>query len=57
MNYPNGIKKKATSVESTPTSHKNRGMNLEDELNQTNEYYRSIDKAYIKWIIHQEIKQ
>ncbi len=47
MNYPNGIKKKATSVESTPTSHKNRGMNLEDELNQTNEYYRSIDKAYI----------
>lgn len=47
MNYPNGIKKKATSVESTPTSHKNRGMNLEDELNQTNEYYREIDKAYI----------
>ena len=47
MNYPNGIKKKTISVESTPKSHKNRGMNLEDELNQTNEYYRDMDIAYI----------
>ena len=47
MNYPNGIHKKTISVESTPTSYKNRGMDLEDELNQTNDYYRQIDKAYI----------
>ena len=46
MNYPNGIKKKS-SVISTPISHSNRGMSLENDLNMTNEYYRSIDKAYI----------
>ena len=51
MNYPNGIKKtatsrKATSIDST-LSHKNRGMTLESELNISNEYYREIDKAYI----------
>lgn len=47
MNYPNGLKKKSITTATTPISHKNRGMNLEDELNQTNEYYRDIDKAYI----------
>lgn len=44
MNYPNGIKKK--SIISSLT-HKNRGMTLENDLNDTNEYYREIDKAYI----------
>ena len=44
MNYPNGIKK--TSMVSI-TTHKNRGMTLENELNISNEYYREIDKAYI----------
>lgn len=44
MNYPNGIKKESmVSV----TTHKNRGMTLENELNISNEYYREIDKAYI----------
>ena len=47
MNYPNGLKKKNIITLNTPDGHKNRGMNLEDELNQTNEYYRDIDKAYI----------
>lgn len=47
MNYPNGLKKKTTTLQTTPVTHKNRGMNLEDDLNQSNEYYREIDKAYI----------
>ncbi len=44
MNYPNGIKKKSII---SNISHKNRGMTLENDLNETNEYYREIDKAYI----------
>ena len=28
-------------------SHKNRGMNLENELNESNKYYKDLDKAYI----------
>lgn len=44
MNYPNGIKK--TSMVNI-TTHKNRGMTLENELNISNEYYCEIDKAYI----------
>ena len=48
MNYPNGIKKeKNTSSITKEISYKNRGMTLESELNDSNEYYRSIDKAYI----------
>ena len=47
MNYPNGLKKKTTTMQTAPVTHKNRGMNLEDDLNQSNEYYREIDKAYI----------
>ncbi len=44
MNYPNGIKKMTMA---SITTHKNRGMTLENELNISNEYYREIDKAYI----------
>ena len=44
MNYPNG--KKSFNTKQI-TSHSNRGMSLEKELNQANEYYRLIDKAYI----------
>ena len=51
MNYPNSIKKAATSANHSTNdsnlSHKNRGMTLESELNTTNEYYREIDKAYV----------
>ncbi len=50
MNYPNGIIKQTSHNKITydsNLSHKNRGMTLEYELNQSNEYYREIDKAYI----------
>lgn len=44
MNYPNGIKKNKTT---SYTNYGNRGMNLENDLNITNEYYRNMDKGYI----------
>ena len=44
MNYPGGIK---TTKTKKTTNYSNRGMNLENEINQANEYYRLIDKAYI----------
>ena len=48
MNYPNGLKKgNTTSSEVKKLSHKNRGMTLESDINSSNEYYRSTDKAYI----------
>ena len=48
MNYPNGVKKKDCMNQATKTlSHKNRGMTLEGELNDSNDYYREIEKAYI----------
>lgn len=47
MNYPNGIKKKNNSSFDSKTSHKNRGITLENEINSSNEYYREIEKAYI----------
>jgi len=43
MQYPNGIKKKIVNI----NSHSNRGMNLEADLNDTNEYYRYNDIAII----------
>lgn len=44
MNYPNGLKK-----ENSPhtITYNNRGMILENEINDSNEYYKQIDKAYI----------
>ena len=47
MNYPNGIKKDNNITLSTIKNSKNRGMTLENDLNETNEYYREIDKAII----------
>ena len=48
MNYPNGIKKVINDTDIKKSlSHKNRGMTLEAELNDSNEYYREIDKAII----------
>jgi len=44
MKYPNGIKKQNII---NNISYTNRGMTLENDLNETNEYYRQIDKAYI----------
>ncbi len=47
MNYPNGIKKTSNNVISNKIDYKNRGMNLEDDLNNTNNYYIEKEKAYI----------
>ncbi len=44
MNYPNGLRK---THQASITTHKNRGMTLENELNLSNDFYREIDKAYI----------
>lgn len=43
MKYPNHIEK----TYKNPLSHKNRGMDLEDELNLSNAYYLEKDKALI----------
>lgn len=44
MNYPNGLKKTTTT---NLTTHKNRGMTLEEDLNISNEYYKEKEIAYI----------
>ncbi|MBQ9018911.1 MAG: Holliday junction resolvase RecU [Bacilli bacterium] len=49
MNYPNGLKKsniKDSSIVKT-ISHSNRGMTLESEINDSNQYYREEDIAII----------
>lgn len=43
MHYPNGIKKEFVNFK----THSNRGMNLEADLNDTNEYYRYNDIAIV----------
>ena len=43
MKYPNGIKKDYINIK----SHSNRGMNLENDLNDTNNYYLNNDIAII----------
>ncbi len=47
MNYPNGVKKINTTTINKEVSYKNRGMTLEGELNDSNSYYREIEKAFI----------
>ena len=47
MNYPGGVKHSNINKPSHNISYANRGMNLEEELNITNEYYRDMDKAII----------
>ena len=47
MNYPNGIKKDNSISLSTLKNSKNRGMTLENDLNETNDYYREEDIAII----------
>lgn len=44
MRYPNNINKSYTKLS---VSHSNRGMNLENAINQSNEYYLQKDKALI----------
>ena len=43
MNYPTGVKTKTT----TTTIYSNRGMSLEADLNQTNDFYRTTNRAII----------
>ena len=46
MNYPGGVRK--SDKNSLKEIHcQNRGMSLEAEINDSNDYYRSIDKAFI----------
>ena len=46
MNYPNGIKKNFNN-KNKEINYKNRGMNLENDLNITNQYYIDKEIAYI----------
>ena len=43
MNYPNNLKK----TYQNPLTYKNRGMDLESELNESNEYYLDTNRALI----------
>ena len=47
MNYPGGIKHNIINKASHTTNYANRGMNLEEEINITNKYYRDMNKAII----------
>ena len=46
MNYPTGIKKVSTTTKRS-REYKNLGMNLESDINHTNEYYINKKIAYI----------
>ncbi len=46
MNYPTGIKKVSINNRSIK-DHKNLGMNLESDINSTNDYYIKKEIAYI----------
>ena len=46
MNYPTGVKKSLTNNK-IKIDYKNRGMNLEDDINNTNNYYIDKKIAYI----------
>ena len=43
MHYPKGIKKEINKE----IYYGNRGMNLESDINESNKYYRMVDKAII----------
>ena len=45
MKYPNGIKQNKTN--NNPIKYDNRGMNLEKDLNDSNNYYIDTKKAFI----------
>lgn len=48
MNYPGGLKKKVKN-ENIPNiiDYKNRGMNLENDINASNQYYIEKESAFI----------
>ncbi|MBO8154991.1 MAG: Holliday junction resolvase RecU [Bacillaceae bacterium] len=47
MKYPNGKKKRFTNQHTGSPSYGNRGMTLENDINQTNLYYLETGKAVI----------
>lgn len=48
MNYPNGIKRNSKSfLDSNFINYSNRGMSLENDLNESNKYYLDNDIAVI----------
>ena len=47
MNYPTGIKRETNKKKTVTRNYKNLGMNLENDINTTNEYYITKEKAYI----------
>ena len=47
MNYPSGIKCTNSFNNVSYNDYKNRGMNLENDINDTNNYYIEKEKAYI----------
>src|SRR5699024_6356781 len=50
MNYPQGVKKssiKTSQLSNNKTNFANRGMTLEADINDTNEYYLLSNKAVI----------
>ena len=47
MKYPNGIRKLNHPTNRNNFSYANRGMRLEDDINDTNKYYLAINKAVI----------
>lgn len=52
MNYPNGIKKREntqnhSSKPLSQTSYSNRGMSLEEDINETNQFYLESNMAII----------
>lgn len=47
MNYPSGIKKMTIEKNKITRNYTNLGMNLENDINSTNEYYIDKQMAYI----------
>ncbi|MGM8211587.1 Holliday junction resolvase RecU [Virgibacillus sp. W0430] len=47
MRYPNGLRKSSFQNKRTRESYSNRGMSLEEDINQTNKYYLTTDRAII----------
>ncbi len=47
MNYPNGIRKEKLIKKKEDIVYKNRGMNLENDINETNQYYQEKEIAFI----------
>src|SRR5690625_5216316 len=47
MNYPDGSRRRMTKNYNRQINYQNRGMSLEEDINMTNEFYLSTNKAVI----------